>query len=261
MKKFIFTLAIFFFAISITKSQIVDLSYPAPSDSTKNEDKAVEILGKSFFDIFTNGNLQGTAQLLKINIGEPDGFNVPIFFLAGASGNGFSLESDKKNENTISNLLNPIGGLFNGTWMGFYPFHTSKSGITSLKVSVQISTKLLTADDSVSNDSEFLLSGYGNLGVFFQTGAWESTDKNNIGVFWIQAKAAASVFFSGGDLKNIFGSALESKNFIGYSVDGGLAINKRINLKFGIYQYVNNQSLEILKKPVWKFSFDYNLKK
>ncbi len=73
-------------------SQIIDVDYTDENQTfIKNEEgnkKPVEVLGRNFVDIFGNGKIQGTAQLLKLRIGEPKGFYVPFYFFLGASGDG-----------------------------------------------------------------------------------------------------------------------------------------------------------------------------
>jgi hypothetical protein len=268
-KQILFTLVIMFFFCLNTYSQMIDVDYSRHKTIQKNviydtlgKDKAgdkLEVLGRSFVDLFSNGNMQGTAQILKINIGEPKGFYIPFYLLVGASGDGIG--SQKKNENTVSNLLNPVGGLLNGTFNGRNNLYASKSGITSLKLSYQISGKLINAQDSITGSSKLFGTGYGNFGLFFQTGAWEDYgEKNNMGVFWLQAKTIASLAFDNATIKEIFGNNISSNYFLGYAIDLGLEINNRVNLKAGLYQYLNNQEIELVKKPVFKLSLDYNLK-
>ncbi len=263
MKKILFTISTVLLLSTTSFSQMIDIDYTRQlrpqSLSADTVEKQVELLGRGFVDFFSNGKMQGTAQLLKINIGEPKGFYVPLYLLVGSSGDG--LGSQKKNENTIANLLNPIGGIFNGTINGRNNLYASNSGITSLKVSYQLSGKLVNAQDTLTGSSKFLGAGYGNLGLFFQTGAWDPDEKGNMGVFWVQAKATASYAFNDASYKEVLGKDYTQSYFIGYAIDLGIEINNRINLKAGVYQYLNNQDLELIKNPVFKFSLDYNLKK
>jgi hypothetical protein len=262
MKKAII-LIILFLSYNIGHSQIIDVDYSNKEQSfVENEEEQenpVEVLGRSFVDIFGNGKIQGTAQLLKLRIGEPKGFYIPFYLFLGASGDG--LGNSKQNENTVANLLNPIGGLLNGTFNGRNNIYKSESGITSLKFAYQLSGKLINAQEELTSESKFIGSGYGNLGLFFQTGAWEQGDLDNIGVFWLQAKVTSSFGLSRNSLIDVFGENVDDSFFVGYSFDLGLEINNRINLKAGVYQYFNNQEVDLFSKPFFNFSLDYNLKK
>src|SRR5690606_29097917 len=120
MKKVILPLVLFSLFFTKTYAQIIDIDYKEKSETLseneEEEENPIEVLGRSFVDVFNSGKMQGTAQLLKLRIGEPNGFYVPFYFFLGASGDGFG--DSELNENTAANLLNPIGGLFNGTFNG-----------------------------------------------------------------------------------------------------------------------------------------------
>lgn len=263
MKKILLAvITLLLFVSHKSDAQLVEIDYSRlASRQQLNDinDKRLEILNKGLIDFFTNGKMQGTAQLMKLNIGEPGGFYIPLYLLVGASGNG--LGAEKRNENTIANLLNPVGGIFNLTANGMHNLYAKPDKITSLKLNYQLSGKFINGQDSLSGESEFLGIGYVNAGLFFQTGAWDPNEAGNMGVFWIQAKATASLAFDDAVLKSVFGQSITSRFFYGYAVDLGLEINNRINLKAGVYQYLNNQSIDLLQKPIIKLSLDYILKK
>lgn len=254
-------IALFLINSGLIYSQVIDTDcsqIPVMQDEGDDDQKKVEVLNRGSFDFFTNGKMQGTAQLLKVNIGEPSGFYIPLYLFLGASGDGFG--SSELNENTAANLLNPLGGLLNGTFNGRNNlFRTGE--MTSLKFSYQLSGKLINAQDSLTGDSKFMGAGYANLGLYFQTGAWEPDMEGNMGIFWIQAKLTGALSFDDARLREVFGNTAIDNYFYGYSVDLGLEINNRINLKAGVYQYLNNQTIGLFDKPVFKFALDYNLKK
>ncbi|PPL00348.1 hypothetical protein [Parapedobacter indicus] len=100
-------------------------------------------------------------------------------------------------------------------------------------------------------------NGLGNVGLFFQTGAWKDTDTDNLGVFYVQAKGMASLS-SKGNLQALFGPGFDNGLLFGYSLDAGIEIDQVINLKASVYQYVNHNEINLLKEPVVKFSIDYS---
>ena len=82
-----------------------------------------------------------------------------------------------------------------------------------------------------------------------------------MGVFYLQANFTSS-FSSKSDIQKIFGNTEVDKSyFLGYFLDSGVEIDKVINLKLGLYQYLNNSKIALLKDPVVKFSLDYTMKK
>ena len=245
------------------QSQIIDVDYTdafaarGVYDSSE-QDGNIQVLKSGFVDFLTDGNIQASARLLRINIGEMNGFYLPFFIYTGASGNAFG--SDELNQTTVSNLLNPIGGNINLSFNGLQNL-ISVSGITKLKLAYQFGGRLLNGRDSVSKENLNFFNSFGNIGFFFQTGAWTPTDPSNMGVFYIQAKCITSMS-SQENLQKLFGrTEIDSKLLLGYSVDAGIEINRVINIKLGLYQYTNKSNINLLKEPIIKFSLDYALRK
>lgn len=255
--------SIFFTLLLITNftfSQIINIDY-SNVDNDKfdfinddSESTNAEFFDKGYLDFFGSGNIQASAQLIKLNIGEPDKFQIPFYLFLSASGNSFG--DGEQNKNTIDNLLNPIGGIFNGT--------INKSGClyetgkyTFLKFNFQLSAKLLNGNTDLENENKLFFAGYSNAGLFFQTGAWVDEDKSNIGIFWMQAKLTSS-FANKEDLIDLFGVNLTENNFFGYSLDLGIEIDNKIDLKAGVYQYWGNEAIDNFNKPIIKFSIDHN---
>lgn len=247
----------------ICRAQIVDIDYSKKTrgylDTTISltEDN-VQFLKNGFVDFLTDGNIQASARLLRINIGERNKFYLPFFIYTGAAGNAFG--EDKLNKTTVSNLLNPIGGTVNLSFNGLQNLIKGE-GVTKLKFAYQLGGRMLNGKDSLTQENITFFNGFGNIGLFFQTGAWPADDPDNMGIFYFQVKLISSI--SGKDnFKKIFGTnSLNNDYLLGYSVDAGIEINKVINVKLGIYQYTNNSGISLFKDPVVKFSLDYSLKK
>lgn len=259
----LFTITFLLFTSFICRAQIVDIDYSKQtrgfldSTITKNEDN-VQFLQNGFVDFLTDGNIQASARLLRINIGERNKFYVPFFIYTGASGSAFG--ENKLNKTTVSNLLNPIGGTVNLSFNGLQNLIKGE-GVTKLKFAYQLGGRMLNGKDSLTQENITFFNGFGNVGLFFQTGAWTPDDPGNMGVFYLQAKLISSIS-SRNNFKKIFGAySLTNDYLLGYSIDAGIEINKVINVKLGIYQYANNQSVDLFKDPVVKFSLDYSFKK
>lgn len=250
-------------AYFISNAQIVDIDYSKSSRAfvdtsiTLNDDN-VQFLKNGFVDFLSDGNIQASARLLRINIGERNKFYLPFFIYTGASGNAFG--EDKLNKTTVSNLLNPTGGTINLSFNGLQNL-IKGDGITKLKFAYQLGGRILNGKDSLTQENKTFFNGFGNIGLFFQTGAWTPDDPDNMGIFYFQAKLISSI--SGKDnFSKIFGTHSVTNDYLlGYSVDAGIEINKVINVKLGIYQYTNNQNVSLFKDPVVKFSLDYSFQK
>lgn len=265
------TFSAVFLLFNVIHGQIVEIDYTyyktelnylnetKSLQEEKTEENKIEILGRGFLDLFSNGRMQGTAQIIKLKIGEPNAFHVPVYLLIGASGEGLGTQG--LNENTVTNLLNPIGGLINLTINNSNSIYTSKSGITSIKFAYQISGKLINAQDFISSQTRYLGAGYGNMGLFFQTGAWEAEKDNNLGVFWMQIKATSSLGINEDSYRMAFGEHFRNNLLFGYSADFGIEIDSRVNMKVGIYRFINNQEIDLFNNTLYKFSIDYNLRR
>lgn len=246
-----------------SKGQIIDIDYSKETQvlldsSVISDEDNVQFLKNGFVDFLTDGNMQASARLLRLNIGERDKFYLPLFIYTGASGNAFG--EDKLNRTTVSNLLNPIGGSVNLSFNGLQNLIEGQ-GITKLKFAYQIGGRMLNGKDSLTQENVTFSNGFGNIGLFFQTGAWTPDDPTNMGVFYFQVKMISSIS-NKSSLARIFGvNSLTNSFMLGYSVDVGIEINKVINVKLGIYQYTNNSNVSLLKNPVLKFSLDYSLNK
>lgn len=220
-------------------------------------DESPKFLNTGFLDVFSSGTSQATVEIVKLYIGEPDKFKIPLYLFVSASGN--TLGKEENNENTLGNLLNPLGGILNGTLNKRNRlFHYGK--YTSLHIGYQASGKLISGENMQSEKLELFGSGFANAGLEFQTGAWESSNSSNMGVFWLHAKIAAS-FNGDSQMQRVFGDAIDDTTFAGYAIDLGIQIDGRINLKAGVYQYWGNKQVNGFNDPVFKFSFDYTAKK
>jgi len=246
---------------NITFCQIIDIDYSKhtpglAADTVETEDN-VQFLKNGFVDFLTDGNIQASARLLRINIGERNKFYLPFFIYTGTAGNAFG--TNKLNETTVSNLLNPIGGTLNISFNGLQNIIKSP-GVTKLKFAYQFGGRIINGKDSVNQENQNFFNGLANVGLFFQTSAWEPNDPNNLGIFYVQAKFVSSIS-SKDNFQKLFGKHSIEKNYLlGYSLDAGIVINKIIAAKLGVYQYTNNSGVDLFKKPVIKFSLDYSLK-
>lgn len=215
-----------------------------------------DVLKSGFIDINSFGDMQASAQFLKFYIGEPGVFSIPFIIYTGTVGNPLSTEG--LNQNTISNILNPIGGLVNGSFDSEFNLLASDTyKYTKLKAAVQFGGKLLNATDSLTNEKKSFGSFYANAGFRFQTGAWSDDDTDNIGMFWFQGKAFLN--YADEDIFNkVFNNTLSPLQY-GFQADMGIFINKVVNIKLNMSQFLTSDINPLTQKPVFKLSIDYSL--
>lgn len=213
-------------------------------------------LERGFLDVLTSGAAQASVQVVRLCIGEPGRFRLPLYFLAGSPGNVGGTNST--NAATFASLLNPIGGFLNGSVSDSYELWPRNKAYqyTSFQVSYQASAKYVNGEDTTHSTAVPAMIGYADFGFRYQTGAVDLDDPNNAGIAWIQAKIGANVAGST-QFKRMFGS--ETAQVIGtVNVDAGITIDKRLNLKLSYETALKR--IRTVEKDQLKVAFDFTPK-
>jgi hypothetical protein len=226
---------------------------PAPPAATVAE--GPEWLGQGLFDVTESGQIQTSASLVKIYVGEPGGFRIPFYLLTGTTSS--ALSEDSGNEATVWDLISQTGGLASLATNLDRTLWSSQSGITILKGAFAAAGKIGTGSDPASGDAEFFGAGYVDGGLVFQTGAWQGDDQyRDGGIAWLQARYAYGLA-GNTRLEELFGPDAERPH--GVRIDGGIFIQGRINVKVGVFLAVGGEDLPNLDGPALRFSFDYKV--
>jgi hypothetical protein len=230
--------------------------------------KKAEILTSGFIDLVSNGQVNASARFMRLYIGEPGKFVIPLCIYTGVSSNNFQGQqiggSVRNNEQLVNNLINPLGGLANISIEGILFLKHNRSSMTAtgilyhggLRVLTGYKTGLIT-DPSTGRPINFLNS-FGTGGLYFQTGAWERNNSKNIGVCWVAGRYIICKSGSG-QLKNIMSNIQTSGFYHGWSAAWGVEINDIVNIKVIYYKYVKAPELDF-SQPIYQFSFNYSLK-
>ena len=76
-----------------------------------------EILTSGFIDVISNGQVNASARFIRLYIGEPDRFAIPLSIYSGVSSNNFQGQQNtfvsRANEQLVINFINPLSGLAN----------------------------------------------------------------------------------------------------------------------------------------------------
>ena len=77
-----------------------------------------EIFSSGFIDVINNGQVNASARLIKLYIGEPGRFQIPLSFYGGVSSNNFQNQNTggqllKSNDHLVNQYINPFSGLVN----------------------------------------------------------------------------------------------------------------------------------------------------
>jgi len=258
----------------------------AGTDSTETEEETEEtevaapkqkpeLFTSGFIDIFNSGQVNASARLIRLNVGEPGKFSVPLSIYSGVSSNNFQAQSQgvyapKTNAHLIIDYINPMSGLINVSSESILFFKKTQK-ITKTGLSYQIGERLLTGfrtifeNEEEHNGDEKIIpvnffNTFGSLGLYFQTGAWEKNNKeeNETGLFWLSLRFIAC-YTSPTQIKSFLPDVQTSGIYTGYSFGFGVEINSVVNMKVLYYKYIKNPEIDYYPS-IYQFSFNYCLK-
>jgi hypothetical protein len=226
-----------------------------------------EIFTSGFIDIVNNGQVNASARFLRLYIGEPGKFSVPISLYTGVSSNNFQNTSSlttRSNDGLVTNFINPLSGLANisvdGVWLFRKPFKVTNVGLlyhVGERILTGYRTGLVT-DPRTGKPVNFLNS-YGTLGLYFQTGAWDRNNSKNVGISWLALRYIGTIS-NDKQLNDIFPKIQTNGIYHGYSIAWGIEINNLVNIKAVYYKYIKKPEIDYYL-PIYQFSFNYSFKK
>ena len=215
-----------------------------------------EILSGGFIDIIQNGQMNASARLFRLFIGEPGKFQIPVSLYTGVSANNLSY--NRQNEEFVLNLINPGSGIFNLCFDGNNTILGKKSEFTSLQIQYQAGFRFLTFFNRNIQKNITFFNSINAFGLTFVTGAWERNKPGNMGIFWLNIRG----LFSGNPrtvLKEIFTEPVSGKLF-GYSAGIGMEISQALNVKIFYFRFLNNTEIPAFAQPFLQLSFNYSIK-
>lgn len=228
-----------------------------------------EILTNGFIDVVNNGQLNAAARFIRLYIGEPGKFAIPLSVYSGVSSNTFQNTNtasviNKSNDQLYNNFINPLSGLANISIDGIAFFNKDDTKITRTGILYHFGEKVLTgyksglATNPQTGKPVNFLNSFVSTGLYFQTGAWERTNAKNLGLLWLTFRYIAS-YTNPTNLKEILPNIETNGLYIGYCLGLGVEINNLINLKILYYKYTKEPEIDYAL-PIYQFSFNYSLK-
>jgi len=257
----------------LASTQVKGVSSSALRDTAKTSNRVAqpykpEILTSGFIDIVNNGQVNASARFIRLFIGEPGKFAIPLSIYSGVSSNNFQNQQtaagQRSNEHLVSSFINPLSGLANISIDGVLFFNRKKEKLTRAGFMYHGGIRILTgyksgliSEPSTGKPINFLNS-FGSAGLYFQTGAWERNNSKNVGIFWL---AGRYILRKTGDkqLKEIIPAIETNGVYHGWSLGWGVEINNLVNIKVLYYKYVKNPEINY-SLPIYQFSFNYSLK-
>jgi hypothetical protein len=228
-----------------------------------------EILSSGFIDIVNNGQVNASARFIRLSIGEPGKFVIPLSIYSGVSSNNFqnlqTAGGQRSNDQLMNSFINPLCGITNISVDGLIFFNRRESSrLTRTGFLYHEGIRVLTGfktgpatDPSTGRPVNFLNS-FVTLGLYFQTGAWEKNNATNAGVFWLAGRYI-SCKTGEKQLQQIFQGIQTNGFYHGWSVAWGIEINNLVNMKVVYYKYVKAPEIDY-SLPIYQFSFNYSLR-
>jgi hypothetical protein len=230
-----------------------------------------EIFTSGFIDIVNNGQVNASARFLRLYIGEPGKFAIPLSFYGGVSNNSFQGGSNnaggnlllRSNDHLVNQYINPLSGLVNISTENILFFRKTEK-LTRAGLLYQLGERVLTgvragaANNPQTGKPLNFLNSFAASGLYWQTGAWERNNNKNVGVFWLVARYHAC-YTNPKQLKEFLPDIITNGLYHGYSVGFGVEINNLVNLKAIYYKYIKQPEIDY-SLPIYQFSFNYSVK-
>ena len=270
----IFILIFFLGIFPKTNSQSI-ITSSLKADSSDVSKKLVvpkpEIFTSGFIDLMNSGQVNASARFIRLFIGEPGKFSIPLSLYAGVSSNNFqslgasnaSGNLTKSNDALFNQYINPMSGLINISVDGVtffkktdkitktgYLYHVGERVLTGFKTG-------LVTNPQTGKPTNFLNS-FTSQGFYFQTGAWERTNAKNVGVFWM-AYRYILCYSNPRQIKEFLPDINTNGLYHGYSLGFGVEINNLVNIKMIYYKYFKKPEIDY-SLPIYQFTFNYALK-
>lgn len=174
---------------AIKKSVTQPVNKPSNTPPAQ-QPKKPELFNSGFIDFQNSGQMNASARVFKIYIGEPKKFMLPLSIYSGVSGNNYntnaaSVASGAASQQMVLGLINPMSGVFNFSTDNTFRFGKRTKSLTGISFVYQLGEKMITGQQAFTLKSFSFFSTYANTGLLFQTGAWEKDKEKNMGVFWL----------------------------------------------------------------------------
>jgi hypothetical protein len=271
LKKHVFLL-LYFFCLFNSFSQQLSKS----ADTSKNKPlPKPEIFTSGFIDVVNNGQVNASARIIKLFIGEPGKIQIPLSFYGGVSSNNFQNQSSyggqgggqllKSNDHLVNQYINPFSGLVNVSIEGIAFRKKDADKITKFGYIYQLGERVLNGirigdirDPRTGKPTNFL-NTFATAGVYFQTGAWEKTNSKNVGTFWLIARYHICRT-NPNQIKQFLPDIETNGVYHGYSAGFGVQINNLVDIKAIYYKYSKAPEIDY-GLPIYQFTFNYTMAK
>ncbi len=245
MRRFLFILLFLYTLFS--QAQLLELDYWSPS---KKESVFKVTLFKEFMlSANTLGHLDSSTEAIKIKYGSKKG----IVFTLSVVGTQSLITGNKNDKlNTLSHLLNPLGGRVNGSF--FIGIPIKQKDKSSYRLAIRAGKKLIQAVPLKGLENNFL-TNYGQLGGVYQNLIFEDALENESIDLWIYPHVVFN-HTNEKDLSTFFEEDLKSIAY-GYGIQAGLEFNRKVKAILLLNQFLNTNVPYPVGKAVLRFTISY----
>jgi hypothetical protein len=240
-------------------TQAISGSAIIPVVTPSYQPKKPELFNSGFIDFQNSGQMNASARVFKLYIGEPKKLMIPISVYSGVSGNNINTGTgtSKGSEQMILGLINPMSGVFNLSTDNTIRIGRKSKSLTGVSLVYQLGEKMITGNQAITLKSFSFFSTYANSGLLFKTGAWEKDKEKNMGVFWLLFRY--HVIQISNNFQTLSGYPPDNRFFKGYSLGMGIEINNVLNIKSYYYHYIEPEA-STFDIPIFQLTFNYNMK-
>jgi hypothetical protein len=226
-----------------------------------------EIFTSGFIDIINNGQVNASSRFVRLFLGEPGKFAIPLSLYSGVSSNNFQnpqTSLQRNNDVLVTNFINPLSGLANISIDGVAFFKPKSVKLTKAGLLYHFGERILTGvktgpvNDPTTGRPVNFLNTFAAFGLYIQTGAWEKNNNRNIGISWF-ALRYIGCYSNPTQLKDFLPGVETNGIYLGYSAAWGVEITKLVNIRVVYYRYTKKPEINYFL-PIYQFSFNYSLK-
>ena len=239
-------------------------------ETNNNKTNKPEIFSSGFIDVINNGQVNASARIVKLYVGEPGKIQIPLSFYGGVSSNNFQNQNSggqltKSNDHLVNQYINPFSGLINVSVEGIAFRSRDSARLTKVGGIYQLGERVLTGirigdiRNPLTGKPTNFLNTFATTGIYFQTGAWERTNAKNVGVFWFVLRYHYCKT-NPKQIREFLPNIKTNGLYHGYSTGFGVQINNVVDIRAIYYKY--NKAPEIdYGLPIYQFTFNYTIQK
>ena len=230
--------------------------------------KKPEIFNAGFIDIVNNGQVNASARIIRLFIGEKGKFVIPLSFYGGVSSNNFQNQTNngqliKSNDHLVNQYINPLSGLINVSIEDIRYFKKSEA-LTKIGFLYQAGARVLNGirvgpiNNPQTGKSINFLNDFATCGLYLKTGAWDKLNEKNTGTFWLASRYHLC-YTNPKQIREFLPTVQTNGIYTGFSVGFGIEINNLVSMKAIYYKYSKAPEIEY-GLPIYQFSFNYAMK-